>query len=261
MATTSFGRISARSFYFSLVHNGFLIFALCLPGNATRIMVPRHQHPVISGIVSVTQISWESNAKNLRGRLRQDFTFICPSQGRVGTVWGTDLYTDDSSICSAAVHFGLITAKNGGRVTIRIQPGASFYNGTTRNGVISKRYNDWPGSFSFLDSTRSPIGPDEQVLLLEWNASAKDLRGRLEQDFVFDCPRNGKIGTIWGTYTYTDDSSICSAAVHAGLITSKDGGRVTIRIKPGYEAYMGTTLNGVKSNNYGFWHGSFTFIK
>jgi hypothetical protein len=24
---------------------------------------------------------------------------------------------------------------------------------------------------------------------------------------------------------------------------------------------MGTTLNGVKSNNYGFWHGSFTFIK
>lgn len=261
MATDSFERISVRSFYFNFLRNGFLMLALCQPGVAAWSMVPRQQHQVIMELVAVVQISWESNAKDLRGRLRQDFTFTCPSQGRVGPVWGTDLYTDDSSICSAAVHAGLITAKDGGRVTIRIQPGASFYNGTTRNGVVSKRYNDWPGSFSFLDSSRSPIGPEDQVMLLEWNASAKDLRGRLEQDFVFDCPSNGKIGTIWGSSIYTDDSSICSAAVHAGLITSKDGGRVTIRIKPGSQAYMGTIRNGVKSSDYGFWDGSFTFVK
>lgn len=100
--------------------------------------------------ITAQPIEWNTNAAELRGKLNQDFTFICPSSGRVGSVWGSDVYTDDSSICSAAVHSGLITARDGGRVTIRIQPGAEFYNGTTRNGVSSQRYGAWQGSFSFV---------------------------------------------------------------------------------------------------------------
>ncbi|WP_161606841.1 LCCL domain-containing protein [Fortiea contorta] len=60
---------------------------------------------------------------------------------------------------------------------------------------------------------------------------------------------------------YTDDSSICSAAVHAGLMTTKQGGVVTIRIKPGQPSYSGTKRYGVNSQNYGSWDGSFVLLK
>ena len=62
---------------------------------------------------------------------------------------GTGTYTDDSSICTAAVHAGLITLANGGKVTIEIAPGANSYSGTTANGVTSSSYDSWSGSFTF----------------------------------------------------------------------------------------------------------------
>nr|WP_279636968.1 LCCL domain-containing protein [Corallococcus llansteffanensis] len=64
-----------------------------------------------------------------------------------GAVWGTDLYTDDSSVCAAAVHAGAIPA-TGGTVVVTIQPGQSGYSGTTRNGITTYSYGSWPGSFS-----------------------------------------------------------------------------------------------------------------
>ena len=212
-------------------------------------------------LIAIQQINWGTNASNLRGRLDQDFTFTCSPNGAVGSVWGTDIYTDDSSICSAAVHAGLITARSGGQVTIRIRPGENFYNGTSRNGVSSQRYGSWGGSFIFLGSTGAPTVAEPQVLLLDWGNNASNLRGRLDQDFIFDCPSNGRIGSVWGTDIYTDDSSICSAAVHAGLITTRNGGRVTIRIRPGAEFYNGTNRNGVSSQRYGGWGGSFIFVR
>jgi hypothetical protein len=95
------------------------------------------------------EINWGANASNLRGRLDQDFTFNCSPNGAIGSVWGTGIYTDDSSICSAAAHAGLITARSGGQVTIKIRPGAKSYNGANRNGVSSQRYGSWKGSFIF----------------------------------------------------------------------------------------------------------------
>ena len=64
---------------------------------------------------------------------------------------------------------------------------------------------------------------------------------------------------MWGTDVYTDDSSVCSAAVHAGLITVEDGGKVVIEIAPAEEEYKGSDANGVESSDYGPWGGSFTF--
>jgi hypothetical protein len=105
--------------------------------------------PIVTG-PAVPLLQWSDTASSLRGRLDQDFTYMCPSSGRVGTVYGTDIYTDDSSICSAAVHSGLITARDGGKVIIRIRPGEDSYAGTNRNGVSSDRYGGWRGSFIFL---------------------------------------------------------------------------------------------------------------
>jgi LCCL domain len=214
-------------------------------------------------IASASQTTWDTTATEYRGRLEQDFTYRCPSNGRVTKVWGTDIYTDDSSICSAAVHAGLITAKEGGNVTIRIKPGQSSYVGTTRNGVSSQDYGSFSGSFIFLNGNVAANSSENisTIPLLKWNVTATEHRGRLEQDFTYRCLPDGRVTRIWGTDIYTDDSSICSAAVHAGLISTKQGGEVTIRIKPGQSSYTGTNRNGVRSQDYGSFSGSFIFIK
>ncbi len=72
-----------------------------------------------------------------------------------------------------------------------------------------------------------------------------------------DCPAGGTPGSIWGTGTYTSDSSICGAAQHYGWIPSGGGGTVIYRTVPGLQNYEGTAQNGVTSNGYGSWGLSF----
>ncbi len=97
------------------------------------------------------QGTWATQADTYRGKNGQRFTFVFPGNGTVSSrVWGTDLYTDDCSIASAAVHAGLITPQNGGVVTIEIRPGAGSYQGSTRNGVVSQGYGGFAGSFVFV---------------------------------------------------------------------------------------------------------------
>ena len=71
-------------------------------------------------------------------------------------LYGTDVYTDDSSICTAAVHAGLISFQAGGSVTIEIRQGQSSYAGSARNGVTSKGYGSWNGSFVFVGQISPP---------------------------------------------------------------------------------------------------------
>lgn len=66
-----------------------------------------------------------------------------------GTVWGTDIYTDDSRICRAAVHAGA-TAMEGGNVTLSLVDGQENYSGSEANGVESRDYGAWSGSFEFV---------------------------------------------------------------------------------------------------------------
>jgi hypothetical protein len=74
----------------------------------------------------------------------------CPAAGTLGrTIWGTDVYTNDSPICVAAVHAGKIAIVSGGRVVVKIVAGQSSYSGSTRNGVTSTSYGPWTCSFQF----------------------------------------------------------------------------------------------------------------
>lgn len=93
-------------------------------------------------------ISWSTQADGKRGQNGQRFTYTCPAGGSSnGRLWGTDIYTDDSSICLAAVHAGLITFASGGTVTIEIRSGQASYTGSQRYAVTSSSYGGWPGSF------------------------------------------------------------------------------------------------------------------
>ena len=65
-------------------------------------------------------------------------------------------------------------------------------------------------------------------------------------------------GTVWGTDVYTDDSALCRAALHAGAIPAA-GGTVTVLRTEGRPLYVGTTRNGVRSNDYGAHRASIRF--
>ncbi|HYI21407.1 MAG TPA: LCCL domain-containing protein, partial [Candidatus Limnocylindrales bacterium] len=91
-----------------------------------------------------------TNAASFRGLLDQEFDFICPPGGQAGIVWGTDVYTDDSSVCTAAVHAGLIDLASGGNVRIVMLAGRDSYEPSTSNGITSLTWGNWGSSFSFV---------------------------------------------------------------------------------------------------------------
>jgi len=90
--------------------------------------------------------------------------------------------------------------------------------------------------------------------------NGRQLRGEVGSIFQVACPANCEdTGGLWGSDTYTADSAICRAGVHAGVI-SPAGGVVTLRIDPGRPAYRGSVHYGVRSNDYGQYGLSYTLL-
>jgi hypothetical protein len=119
---------------------------------------PTPPHVAPSVAVIADENGWSANALKYRGRNGQHFTYLCPTSGppfpvggdNFSGVYGTDTYTDDSPVCLAAVHAGLITFK-GGEVTIEIRPRADSYTGSTRNGITTIDYGTCEcGSYVFV---------------------------------------------------------------------------------------------------------------
>ncbi len=213
-----------------------------------------------SQIPNSVLIEWKKSAEGLRGMIGHEFSFTCPAGGKLGSVWGTGYYTDDSSICTAAVHAGLVTPENGGTVVMRIEPGRKRFGGSAEYGVESSSYGAWPGSFVFLSGERGTLLSDPDFDMIGWRTDAADLRIAAGQIQTLRCTPNGNAHTVWGSGVYTDDSSICSAAVHDGRITLEEGGVVSVEGLPGREAYGGELLHGIQSMPYGRWRASFRFV-
>lgn len=95
---------------------------------------------------------------------------------------------------------------------------------------------------------------------VDWAADATEWRGQNGLQVTVKLPRGGTAHPVWGTAVYTDDSSIGTAAVHAGLIDFETGGTVTIEIRAGQDSYRGSTSNGVTTEDYGSFAGSFVFV-
>jgi hypothetical protein len=79
-------------------------------------------------------------------------TVECPACER-RAFYGDEIYTDDSSICSAAAHSGVIELSRGGVVTIEVLPGQDHYPSTTKNGLTSNEFGNWGRSFRIVGAT------------------------------------------------------------------------------------------------------------
>jgi hypothetical protein len=194
-----------------------------------------------------TAIPWNRNAESYRQG--QKMTLSCQPYGTPGTVWGSDIYTSDSSVCTAAVHAGLITFEQGGAFVLEAGPGMASYRGTQRNGVTTQSWAEFGASFMLSPYVPppppKPAEPPPPPPTIDWKRDAVGLSPNGRR-FTFICVAPAARGVVKGVGFYSWESSICSAAVHAGLITNR-GGKVMIEMRPGREKYEGGASNGVTS--------------
>jgi len=79
-----------------------------------------------------------------------------------------------------------------------------------------------------------------------------------EESYACGCAAGLPTGTVWGSGPYTADSSICAAAVHAGVIGANGGDVVALRAE-GQPSYIGSMANSISTRDWGSYGTSFVF--
>ena len=186
------------------------------------------------------------SAKGFRPQVGKVVTFVCPWDLKLNAeIWGTDIYLDESPICTAAAHAGLLTPGASGQVTILMGREAESFQGTQRNGVTSLSYGSWSSTYTFIKNSE----PGH----IDWYTTYDRIPDDFHAPITVACPPKGNAESgLWGTDVYSASSSICLAAVHAGIITLGGGGRVTVTPQPKQDTFVASLRNGISSN---FWTG------
>lgn len=173
----------------------------------------------------------------------------CPVGPYRRTVWGTHYYAADSGLCAAARHAGVI-GDNGGPILARVEPGRGYYVGTTRNGITSRPQGGAIRTIIF-DGASDPVEARRgRVPLCQFKYSVYPAADQ-QRPLTCRCIRGhfGFEGAVYGAGPYAPDSSICTAARHAGALTGNDG-LVTVSPAPGLRSYRGSVRNGVISQDW-----------
>jgi hypothetical protein len=88
-------------------------------------------------------------------------------------------------------------------------------------------------------------------------ADLPSLESRIGESFLFQVSGNLQ-GPLWGTDTYTSDSHLGTACVHAGLLQDGEAGVVKVKIVKPIPIFRGSSRNGVKSHDWTTgWSGAF----
>lgn len=175
-------------------------------------------------------------------------TYMLLTGSTSGRVWGTDVYTIDSSPAAASVHAGALAPGQTGVVRITFLEGMKSYQGSSRGGVLSMPFGSYGASYSVEsiegDLEFVPLIPDPGIVARIPGAAPGQTYGIWVRG-------NAQSGAIWGSGTYTADSTLAKAAVHSGVLQSGASGPVIVRVLPGQPSYRGSTSNGVSSSSYG----------
>uniref|UniRef100_A0A7N6B611 LCCL domain-containing protein n=1 Tax=Anabas testudineus TaxID=64144 RepID=A0A7N6B611_ANATE len=214
---------------------------LCYKGEETQMLQNNHKRHVSQNIKCETRLRDKCKGATCN-------RYNCPANclNKKGKVWGTLYYDVQSSICRAAIHFGVID-NNGGTVNVIRMDKTPFFVRSTKNGIESlSKYK--PGN-PFMVSKVEEISVDCYTTVAEIcpfkNPSSYCPR-------VF-CPSNCKAepsywSPVFGNNIYTDSSSICKAAIHAGAVS--DGGWVDVLPLDKKKSYVGVLKNGIQSERY-----------
>ncbi|XP_063284115.1 uncharacterized protein LOC134569138 [Pelobates fuscus] len=210
-------------------------------------------------------------------KLTAPITIVDCANGCVGpkvNVWGVDMYTEDSVACAAATHAGVIPS-TGGKFVLLKKPGQQSYEGSTKNGITSRRYGKSSGSYvlsksyDFKTNIFTDSSPNIEGQGIKWESKQATVQASCSMTgneittsiTIVHCPSGcmKQNANVWGIDIYTRDSAICQAAIHAGKIDN-GGGSVIMKKTTGSDSYSGSSRNGVTSKQMGSWQESFEFI-
>uniref|UniRef100_A0A1I8JEL7 VWFA domain-containing protein n=1 Tax=Macrostomum lignano TaxID=282301 RepID=A0A1I8JEL7_9PLAT len=99
--------------------------------------------------------STPSSLSSYKSKVGQCFEFRVTGRLR-GNVWGSGIYTADSSLSKAAVHAGIVRNGQTKYIRVRVLRGRSSYRSTRRNGVKTRRYGRYRLSYKFIGSRSVP---------------------------------------------------------------------------------------------------------
>ncbi|KAM4592677.1 cysteine-rich secretory protein LCCL domain-containing 2 isoform 1-T2 [Odontesthes bonariensis] len=172
----------------------------------------------------------------------------CPASclNKKGKVWGTVSYDVQSSICRAAIHAGVID-NNGGLVDVTRTDKSPFFVKSTKNGIES--LSKYKSGNSFVVAKVEEYTADCYATVAEICPFKRPFS---HCPRVF-CPANCKTqpsywSPVIGNNIYADSSSICKAAIHAGVIKA-DGGFVDVVPLERRKSYAGVLKNGIQSES------------
>ncbi len=205
---------------------------------------------VIEEILVIQPIADPGDLTSFRDQT-SDVLYIEVTGADFGSIWGTDIYTDDSYLAVAAVHAGVLALGETDILEVTLLPGQDSYDGSTRNGITSMDYGEWSGSYTLY-----VINEDYELAAMVDPGNLTTYRENVGETFLFEVTGDAE-RMIWGTDIYTDDSYLAAAAVHAGVLEDGETGIVEVTILPGEEAYTGSEQNGITSLDYGSWSGSY----
>ncbi|MEE6499992.1 hypothetical protein FKM82_003662 [Ascaphus truei] len=175
--------------------------------------------------------------------------YLCPAGcvNKKAKIFGTLFYDSMSSICRAALHYGVID-NNGGLVDITRNGRLPFFVKSTRNGIES--LSKYKPANSFMVSKVAVQTLDCYTTVAEVCPFKKPTTHCPR----FYCPTHCKNepsywAPVIGTNIYADRSSICKTAVHAGVIKDEAGGYVDVMPVEKKKHYIGSNKNGIHSES------------
>uniref|UniRef100_A0A8C0AS62 Cysteine rich secretory protein LCCL domain containing 2 n=1 Tax=Buteo japonicus TaxID=224669 RepID=A0A8C0AS62_9AVES len=178
--------------------------------------------------------------------------YLCPAGCLYskGKIFGTFYYESSSSICRAAIHYGILDNK-GGLVDITRKGRTPAFVKSTRNGVESFRKSKPSNAFMVSKVTTQTLDCYTTVAEL---CQFKKPATHCPRIY---CPAHCKDepsywAPVFGTNVYADSSSICKTAVHAGVIQDERGGFVDVMPVEKKKSYVGSLKNGVQSERWDF---------
>ncbi|CAG5895888.1 unnamed protein product [Menidia menidia] len=175
--------------------------------------------------------------------------YECPAGclGAIGKVVGTVYYEMQSSICRAGLHAGVID-NDGGWMDVTRQGRKDFFIKSSKNGVQSLGKYQSANSFTVSRVAVKAITCGDRVAqLCPYEKPSRHCPR-------FYCPanclgENPHIARVIGTRIYSDRSSICRAAVHAGVIKNDVGGYIDVMPMDKRRHYPASYQNGIFSES------------
>ena len=114
----------------------------------------------------------------------------------------------------------------------------------------------FPPPIESFTSSGKTLGPQSGTSVKKFSL---DEDAGVFTEIVIRCPPGctHSANTLYGDIEYTDFSRVCVAAIHSGVITSAQGGFVTLRFIEGKTTYAAQTRHGITSEAYGNFPRSF----